>query len=262
MRSFTTAIVLLSIFSDFTSAHPSFLNSRAQSKTVKVPIEDLLKGSTIERSGKGDGTIYSFSVPAKKPVSARSESESDLVKRIGNPCANDPCCTILSNPDTFKKEYRWELKNWSQHLGKPQAISQPICPPGSVTNSRTVSYTWSINVNLGPDLKFGPSILDKFGIRVGFAYSWGEATTVGYTALCSDGNDFPCFAYFTPRIGKIYGTGWIETMGTDGKTICSKTEKSEMEISVPILKSDVCKEGAVSKNPCGPEGNSTIRLDD
>ncbi|CAE7020545.1 hypothetical protein PTTW11_03086 [Pyrenophora teres f. teres] len=265
MRSFTTAIVLLSILSEFASAHPSFISPRAEPKPVKIPIEELFEGSTIEKSGKGDGTIYSFTMPksdTKKPASGGSDSESDLIagSKIGNPCANDPCCTLLGNGESFEQVPRWEMKDWSQHLGLSRAISQPLCPPGSVTDSTAVSYTYSINVQLGPDLKFGPAILDKFGIRVGFAWTWGETKTVGYTAVCSDGNNFPCLAYFTPRLGKINGIGWMETIGADKKTVCSKTEKSYMEINVPIVKSDLCRTQGPLQNPCGPEGKPFLRL--
>lgn len=177
MHSFTTATlaVLLSLLARSVSAHPSPFDPRTQSpKNLHIPISELLVGSKIESSGTGSQKTDVYSVPA-----------SDITKRIpiGHPCPNEPCCKKLG--DYFTQEYRWTTKSWTQHLGATRRISEAICPPGSVTNSRTVSYSYSINVQVGPDLKFGPDILDKFGIRVGFAYTWGYVFGL---ALSNDDN--------------------------------------------------------------------------
>lgn len=165
MRSFTAAIlaVLLSVLAQFISAHPSGPESRAEPETIHVPIEELLKDAKVESSGTGGQTTDVVSVPGAP--AKRSP--------IGNPCANEPCCTLLGQGEYFTQQYRWKTDHWTQQRGFTRRISEPICPPGSVTNSRTISYSYSINVQLGPDLKFGPEILDKFGIRVGFSYTWG-----------------------------------------------------------------------------------------
>lgn len=173
MRYFDTAnlAVLLSILTPFASAHPSFFDSRALPQTDVVPINDLLVESKVELSGTGSGETLHVVMPASDK---REPHVMEFDKRtpIGNPCANDPCCKALGI-NKFQDVYRWRTSTWSQSLGAVSRISEPICPPGSVSNSRTISYQASINVQLGPDLKFGPSILDKFGIRVGFAYTWG-----------------------------------------------------------------------------------------
>ncbi|EMD59981.1 hypothetical protein COCSADRAFT_30029 [Bipolaris sorokiniana ND90Pr] len=53
MRVLIAAIALLSIFSDPTSAHPSLFDPRAQTKNIRVPINQLLQNSKVEKSGKG-----------------------------------------------------------------------------------------------------------------------------------------------------------------------------------------------------------------
>lgn len=40
------------------------------------------------------------------------------------------------------------------------------------------------------------------------------ATTVGYTAACTDGGNYPCYSVFTPRIGVIKGWGYVSSRAT------------------------------------------------
>ncbi|EUC29267.1 hypothetical protein COCCADRAFT_106975 [Bipolaris zeicola 26-R-13] len=256
MRVLIAAIALLSIFSDPTSAHPSVLDPRAQTKNINIPIGQILQNSKVEKSGKGTQGPLKFKgtlPPELKSLYKSMAPKPDPLKesKMGqNVCLGDPCCTKYNDGKVTPTPF-FEVSEWSQHLGIPRRISEPLCPPGSVTNSRTISYTYSINVNIGPDLKFGPSILDKFGIRVGFAYTWGTATTVGYTAACTDGGNYPCYSVFTPRIGVIKGWGYIANVGTGG-FICSKGPRSFIEIHVPVVPSDTCNGG--DRNPCGPSG--------
>ena len=164
MRSFPTAVlaVLLSALSYCISAHPYTFDSRAEPNTIHVPIEDLLVGSTVVSSETASQDTDLFDVPA---TSKRSP--------IGNPCANEPCCTKLGMGNYHTKRYRWTNKNATQSLGATRRISEAICPPGSVTNSRTISYSYSVSIMVGPDLKFDSGILSNFGIRASFAYTWG-----------------------------------------------------------------------------------------
>jgi hypothetical protein len=138
-----------------------------QTRAVDMPIsiEEMLgPNPTVVSTENEDGSYtYSWDDPDSDTTS------KELQSRAGGfqPCSNSPCSCGTTT------RYQWSTFAYSQYLGDMQRISEPLCPPGSITNSRTYSYSYSINVQAGPDLKFTAGILDKLGIRVGFSYTWG-----------------------------------------------------------------------------------------
>jgi hypothetical protein len=169
--SATTFVAVLLSMSEVISGHPSFFESRAQSKHIRVPIDQLLKGSKVEKSGKGSAKVVSVDTRGSSANDHLFKNTRVRPQGADFSCHNDPCCPDVNTP--FHDKTHFDSVVWSQHLGITRRISEAVCPPGGITKSNTLSYSYSINVQVGPDLKFGPAILDKFGIRVGFAYTWG-----------------------------------------------------------------------------------------
>jgi hypothetical protein len=62
--------------------------------------------------------------------------------------AAEPCQSAL-NQET---DYVWQTQNWNTVQGNTHQISDPLCPPGSISKSYTISYSYQVNVNFGPDL--------------------------------------------------------------------------------------------------------------
>jgi hypothetical protein len=48
--------------------------------------------------------------------------------------------------------FRWETQSVTQYRGGLHRISDPLCPPGTISKSYTFSYSYSVSVQAGPDL--------------------------------------------------------------------------------------------------------------
>lgn len=82
--------------------------------------QDVSDKDTTEKSSSNLNDNYEY------------EDDSSVgASQIGNPHANDPCYST-------RTVYKWTTKSWSQHVGPPQRISEPVCPPASITKSKTL----------------------------------------------------------------------------------------------------------------------------
>lgn len=119
-------------------------------------------------------------------------SRQELGGEWGDDCGRDPClptCTtdvVIAHQDGFYDTF-----------GSLHKMTGQVCGAGSAARQYTSSYSWSISLQVGPDLvsfeytcadpqgfaeefvqkgillKDFTNLVDKIGIRVGGSYSWG-----------------------------------------------------------------------------------------
>ncbi|KAH8773084.1 hypothetical protein F5882DRAFT_465015 [Hyaloscypha sp. PMI_1271] len=222
----------------------SYQNSLPEPNWDDYYIEDGIKfhrypEGTVLPAGFWDGR-------SKIEIPNDNATRSGLEARIApaNPCPSVCSCDV-------KTVYTWTTQNWNKVAGNTHQISDPLCPPGSITKSYTYSYSYSLSVQAGPDLKIPIPYLDKFGIRGGFAYTWGHATS--YTVSSSDSNQrHPFIETFRPNIFVANGIAQMIKQTANGH-ICSTSAKSYINLHLPLIQGNNNDCQGADKS-CGADG--------
>ncbi|OOQ86168.1 hypothetical protein PEBR_22639 [Penicillium brasilianum] len=139
--------------------------------------------------------------------------------------------------------------------GNTHQISDSLCPPGSISKTYTKSYSYQVSVQAGPDLKLGVGVLEKFGLRAGFSYTWGKAVATSYgVSWTTPGQQHPFIETFRPNI--FVANGIARAHYVDhyyNNRACSVSDWSHMNIHVPLVNANNndCQN---SDSACGAEG--------
>ncbi|EKG11366.1 hypothetical protein MPH_11527 [Macrophomina phaseolina MS6] len=153
-----------------------------------------------------------------------------------NPCA---CGT--------HRTYSLADSNWNKFYGNLRSMSSPLCGPGTIAKTYTASYSWQVSGSIDPSFKLDAGFLEKLGVKVGFAYTWGNAVATGYTATCSELH--PCVATFKPWIGVVKGRGRWTELSNAGNKLCRSGYGGNLEVKLPIVRD--CPSGS---KECGADG--------
>ncbi|KAJ5153548.1 uncharacterized protein N7482_010026 [Penicillium canariense] len=183
----------------------------------------------------------------------KNDTGSDLEARYYTP----QCLEACSCSSEWTTSYSWETVSYSTVAGNLHKISDPLCPPGSISNSYTLSYSYQLSVQAGPDLKIPIKYLDKFGLRAGFSYTWGHAQTTAYTVSWTDSTHLhPFIETFRPNV--FIASGIARMIKSDlrygsGK-VCSTSAPSHINVHLPLVygSNDDCQS---SGSTCGASGN-------
>ncbi|PSN59680.1 hypothetical protein BS50DRAFT_594525 [Corynespora cassiicola Philippines] len=161
-------------------------------------------------------------------------------KRDGNPC----------NSGTYRK-YDLIDANWSKFFGYNRVMSSPLCGPGSISKTYSVTYSYSITGSV--TATFGPaagtSVFQSLGFTAGFSYTWGNAIATGYSATCDLAH--PCIATFKPWIGLVKGRGRWTELSNQGNKLCRSGIGGNLELRLPIVRD--CT-GPDADKECGADG--------
>ncbi|KAF7173444.1 hypothetical protein CNMCM5623_005652 [Aspergillus felis] len=236
-------------------------------KDHEVSILDLVRNGTVTDSGAGSAT-YKYSLPEpnrddhfevdgitfyKFPEGGvavppgfwderdiafhNATNSSSLEPRQSYITSCEPCKCVYNQ----QVWYEWQTQNWNTVRGNTHQISDTLCPPGSISKTYTKSYTYQVSVQAGPDFnkKLGPGVLEKFGLRVGFSYTWGKAVATSYgVSWTTAGQQHPFVETFRPNIFVVDGIA----------RVCSVSDWSHMNIHVPLVNTD--------NNDCQNSGSS------
>ncbi|KAE8860160.1 hypothetical protein PTNB73_07770 [Pyrenophora teres f. teres] len=241
-------------------AVPADQSANIDSRDLQWDISKLTVGEPVD-TGRGDEisipqlanfnlTDHNGQLVYDIPTGGIDISEEMFVKLSGNKSGSSlvkrECWR--DNPCDCDRYKTWQLINvdWSKFLGDTRVMSSPLCGPGSITNSYTATYSYSISGTIGTG--FGPvaSIFKGIDISVGFAYTWGNAVATGYSATCEASH--PCIVTFRPYIGKVRGKARYTELSSNGNKLCRTGIAGDVEIHLPAT-SRSCND-----NNCGAEG--------
>ncbi|KAL7779762.1 hypothetical protein CFE70_009779 [Pyrenophora teres f. teres 0-1] len=223
-------------------AVPADQSANIDSRDLQWDISKLTVGEPVD-TGRGD----EISIPQLANFNL-TDHNGQLVYDIptgGIDISEEMFVKLSGNKSGYKT---WQLINvdWSKFLGDTRVMSSPLCGPGSITNSYTATYSYSISGTIGTG--FGPvaSIFKGIDISVGFAYTWGNAVATGYSATCEASH--PCIVTFRPYIGKVRGKARYTELSSNGNKLCRTGIAGDVEIHLPAT-SRSCND-----NNCGAEG--------
>lgn len=169
-------------------------------------------------------------------LSGKKPDHDLLTKRY---CEN-PC-----NCGTHKV---WHLDsgNWNKFLGKYKVLSAVLCGPGTITNTFSEAYTYTVAGQIDPSIGImDGKFLSKLGLKLTFQYSFGNVVATGYGGTC--GQYHPCVSLFRPWIGVVKGRGRWTQLSNDGNKLCGSGYGGDIEIHLPIVKD--CND-----KQCGADG--------
>ncbi|KAJ5166216.1 uncharacterized protein N7482_004997 [Penicillium canariense] len=231
----------------------------------EVSILDLVRNGTVTDSGTVDEaykhslpepnlddhfevdgiTFYNFpeggvAVPSdfwdERDISFHNATNSSSLETRQSSITSCGPCKCSYNQQVW---YEWQTQNWNTVRSNTHQISDTLCPPGSISKTYTKSYSYQVSVQAGPDLKIGLGVLEKFALRVGYAYTWGKAVATSYgVSWTVPGQQHPFIATFRPNV--LVANGIARAHYVDhyyNNKACSVSDWSHMMAAPVVLMS-------------------------
>ncbi|KAF4169670.1 hypothetical protein CNMCM6936_006829 [Aspergillus lentulus] len=281
MVSLRSLALILALYGLGTQAAPAQEEQAVEHHDGKVSILDLARNGKVTDSGtvnvtykhelpepnrydtfEVDGiTFYSFPGGAdvhpefweERNISFPDTANSSSLEARQSYITSCEPCKCSFNQQVW---YEWQTQNWNTVVGNTHLLSDPLCPPGSISKSWTKSWSHQISVQAGPDLKIGAGILEKFGIRAGYSYTWWHAEATQYgVSWNKDGQQHPFVATFHPNIFVVNGIARAHYVDHYYNNMaCGVSDWSHMNLHLPLVEqtnNDCLKETST----CGAAGS-------
>jgi hypothetical protein len=124
----------------------------AQSISAAVVIRQSKEASIYDMLGSNP-TLVSNTTDYNGVFYQKHDDDPNEESKVGGGapfgCSTGNLCDC--QPRRFKS-FRWETQSTSQFRGGLHRISEPLCPPGTISKSYTYSYSYQVSVQAGPDL--------------------------------------------------------------------------------------------------------------
>ncbi|KAF4308881.1 hypothetical protein GTA08_BOTSDO01808 [Botryosphaeria dothidea] len=239
-----TFLLLSSLLSQV-YAIPTNLTNGTEVIEVQSNISDFLEGA-IEVDGGDLGDL----IPIPELVNLTLvDKDEELIYDIPEEGLDisEELYEALTGEKPKHVKPRFTTTNWNKFYGNLRSMSSPLCGPGTISKTYTASYSWQVSGSIDPSVKLDAGFLEKLGVKVGFAYTWGNAVATGYTATCSELH--PCVATFKPWIGIVKGRGRWTELSNAGNKLCRSGYGGNLEVKLPIVRD--CPSGS---KECGADG--------
>ncbi|EDU47587.1 predicted protein [Pyrenophora tritici-repentis Pt-1C-BFP] len=240
-------------------AIPADQSANIDWKELQWDISKIHSGKPID-TGRGDEilipqlancslTRHNGSIVYKIPTGGYDISEELFGKLNGKKLESslDKRQCNSDNPCECGTHRTWQLidVSWSKFLGETKVMSSPLCGPGSISNTFTATYSYSVSTTITTGAGPVASVWKGIDISVGFSYTWGNAVATGYSATCDASH--PCIATFRPYIGQVKGRARWTDLSNSGNKLCGTGIAGNVEIHLPAT------ERGCNNDKCGAE---------
>ncbi|PSN63248.1 hypothetical protein BS50DRAFT_500505 [Corynespora cassiicola Philippines] len=204
----------------------------------KLDIPELVNMTLLRQN---DSLIYDI---PEEGIDISPELYEEITGHAPKPW-NKRDCSNPCNCGTYR-QYSLTNADWSRFYGDIRSVSSPLCGPGSITKTFTLSYSYTISGSFGANAGPTDDIIRSLGIPVGFTYTWGNAIATGYTTSCMENH--PCIATFKPWMGMVRGRGRWTELSNSGNKLCASGIGGNIEVRLPIVRE------CTNDHECGADG--------